>query len=219
MTMYKTVGKILSVLIAVSFGAAGLALAACKSAPESCTGNTEEVVLERGDTYAVMVIRDFGEIRFKLFAQLAPVAVRNFIDLAESGYYEDKVIHRVIADFMFQGGSPYGDGRSSLDYPTFAVETSDYTHHIYGTLAMANSQGRNAQQFYVINNPNGKPHLDGMYTIFGQAVEGFEVIDAVSAVQVDVVHEGFEFCQVNNPRSRPVNAVVIESVTIGTYGE
>lgn len=178
------------------------------------SGNVNgDVKLENGDTYAVMDIRGFGEITLKLFPGCAPVAVDNFIELAESGYYDGKVIHRIMQNFMIQGGSPFGDGMSAPDYDNyFSIEPHPNAIHSYGALSMANAgPDRNSQQFFIVNNPGGAHNLDGGYTVFGHTVDGFDVLDAVSAVEVEFSDSG--------EMSKPVDEVVIESVTIHTYEE
>jgi cyclophilin family peptidyl-prolyl cis-trans isomerase len=152
-----------------------------------------------------MSIRDFGEITIKLFPQIAPLAVQNFIDLSESGYYEGKIFHRIIANFMIQGGSPFGDGMSDHDFQGFATEPSPYALHLYGAISTANtgSPNSNAQQFFIVNT-HSTPHLDGNHTVFGHTVNGFEVLDAISALETDST-------------DRPLTEVVIERITIHTY--
>jgi len=170
---------------------------------EGNTVNNGEVELKAGDTYTIISIKDFGEIKIKLFPKIAPVAVQNFIGLAEEGYYEGKIFHRIIPGFMAQGGSPNGDGMST-EYDFFSIEPSQYAEHFYGALAMANAgPTRNSQQFYIVNTPDGAHGLNGGYTVFGQTVEGIEVVDAISSVQ--------------RHGERPVEEVVIESVTIGIF--
>jgi cyclophilin family peptidyl-prolyl cis-trans isomerase len=114
-------------------------------------GNVGEVRLEGGDTYAIIDIRGFGAITVKLFPESAPIAVQNFIDLAESGYYTEKLMHRIIPEFMIQGGSPFGDGMGDPNGETFGVERSYNARHFYGALSMANAGGRNSQQFFIVN--------------------------------------------------------------------
>ncbi|MCH5200553.1 MAG: peptidylprolyl isomerase [Oscillospiraceae bacterium] len=237
--------------------------------PADFTGNTGDVKIESGDTYAVITIQSFGAITVKLFPEAAPVGVQNFIDLADSGYYTGKEIHRVMSDFMFQGGSRNGDGMSTAEDPSFGVEYNAKMRHFYGALCYANGGGINGSQFYIVNcksytplsreevqatvdevkalvdasasdaereyyqyyydyystilkglkdsteeieakyrEVGGTPSLDGGYTVFGQTVDGFDVIDAVSAVEVEPDSRG--------ELSHPVQKIVIESVEIFT---
>ncbi len=254
---------------------------------DSFKGNTEDVTLEKGDTYAVIKVKDFGEIKCKLFPEAAPNGVSNFIELAESGYYTDKKIHRVVANFMLQGGSANGDGKGTADEPEFGVEYNKNMRHYYGALCYANAGGVNGTQFYVINNKGcgeftdssyydsaikqcetyieqakeyvdkttgdqqkqyqqalefyqnqksifefqkkaiddrteemterykekgGYPFLDGGYTVFGQVVEGFDVVDKISEVKVEKQDPSNE----KSEESKPIEDIIIESVTIGT---
>lgn len=247
-------------------------------------GNTRDVALEAGDTYAIITVEEFGDIKVKLFPEAAPYGVQNFIDLANSGYFTGKNIHRVIGDFMLQGGSLNGNGTggTSADGGEFYCEINPRMRHFYGALCYANAGGRNTCQFYIVNNKTsqvvnddyyasmmaeyldyknlfleyrdnydensneyayfnrqaesvgssidgwdrvkgkdadgsiaakyaevgGTPSLDGSYTVFGQTVEGFDVIDAISAVEVTDNGMGEE--------SSPVKEILISSVTIHT---
>ncbi len=254
--------------------------------PDDFKGNSEEVTLEKGDTYAIIKIKDYGEIKCKLFSEAAPKGVQNFIDTANSGFYTNKLVHRVVKDFMMQGGSANGDGLSTSDEPKFGVEYNKNMRHFYGALCYANAGGVNGTQFYIVNSKTcdlsaagtaadydnalkqiddnikelnelintaeesnkayyqqyldyyialkgtyeynklaleqrteemekkynevgGTPFLDGGYTVFGQAVEGFDVIDKISEVEVELQPGSEEV-------SHPVTDIVIESVTIGT---
>ena len=238
--------------------------------PDGFTGNVGDVTIESGDTYAVITIKGYGSITCKLFPEAAPQGVQNFIDLANSGYYTDKEIHRVVEDFMFQGGSQNGDGMSTADDPSFEVEYNKNMRHFYGALCYANARGINGSQFYIVNSKSydplsleevqtavdrlktlidasktdderayyqyyydyyatilkglkdsteeiekkyeevgGTPSLDGGYTVFGQTVDGFDVIDEISKVEVELQPGGDE-------KSHPVQKIVIESVEIHT---
>jgi cyclophilin family peptidyl-prolyl cis-trans isomerase len=169
-------------------------------------GQPAQVELEEGDTYAVIDIRGFGEIKLVLFPEVAPVAVANFIELAENGSYEGRIFHRIIHNFMIQGGSPFGDGRGDPDFPGFDTEPSPYALHFYGAISTANTgQPRsNGEQFFIVHNPNGTPHLNGLHTVFGHVVSGFDVLEAVANAATD-------------PGDRPLDEIVIESVRTGTY--
>ena len=165
-----------------------------------------EVTLQEGDTYAVLSIENFGDITMVLFPEIAPMAVENFINLSETGAYEGRIFHRIIRDFMIQGGSPNGDGMGDPDFPTFDTEPSPYALHLYGALSTANAgPGTNGEQFFIVNT-TATPWLNGNHTVFGHVVDGFDVLEAVSAVETE---EG----------DRPVDDIVIAGVTIHTYGE
>ena len=128
-----------------------------------------------------------GNIEFKLFPDIAPKAVENFIGLTQKGYYDGIIFHRVIKNFMIQGGDPTGSGRggSSLWGKPFKDEFSPgVVFDRSGILAMANSgRNTNGSQFFITTKPT--PWLNGRHTIFGEVVDGFDVIDMIENVKVD----------------------------------
>ena len=189
-----------------------------------------------GDTIAVMET-SMGTIRIRLFPEHAPVTVENFVGLAEEGFYDGRNFHRVISDFMIQGGAIEHDGsgatsifRDSAGNPQpFVDEFSDYLWHFRGALSMANPGTRdsNLSQFFIVQNnyvpeqlaeqmrafefpenvveayvqTGGAPHLDGGHTVFGQVIEGMDVVDAIAALPTGA-------------NDRPVEDVLINSLTI-----
>ena len=117
-----------------------------------------------------------GDITVYLFPQIAPAAVYNFVTLAQSGFYDGLTFHRVVADFVIQGGDPRGTGWGGPDW-TLPDEFSQLPY-IRGTLGMARSNKDTAgSQWFITHSP--QPHLEGHYTIFGQMVSGEEVLDAI----------------------------------------
>lgn len=113
------------------------------------------VELADGDKVAEIEIEGYGTIKAKLYPDIAPVGVKNFIDLAEEGYYDGLKIHRVVADFMMQGGSLNGDGtggNAKTESTYFDIEPDKSARHFYGALCYANAMGRNTTQFYIVNN-------------------------------------------------------------------
>lgn len=113
------------------------------------------VELADGDKIAEIEIEGYGTIKAKLYPDIAPIGVQNFIDLAEEGYYDGLKIHRVVADFMMQGGSLNGDGtggNAKTESTYFDVEVDKSARHFYGALCYANAMGRNTTQFYIVNN-------------------------------------------------------------------
>lgn len=127
-----------------------------------------------------------GTIRLKLFADKTPVTVGNFANLAKREYYNGLKFHRVISDFMIQGGCPYGNGMGGPGYEFEDEFKKDLKHEKPGILSMANAgPGTNGSQFFITHGPT--PHLDGMHTVFGE-VEGEEdqkVVDSIA--QGDVI--------------------------------
>ncbi len=110
--------------------------------------------LKAGDTIAEITVEGYGTIKAKLLPEVAPKGVDNFIKLANNGYYDGKTIHRVMSDFMLQGGSLNGDGTGgdAADGGYFGVEPNTNARHFYGALCYANAMGRNTTQFYIVNN-------------------------------------------------------------------
>ncbi|OQA03907.1 MAG: putative peptidyl-prolyl cis-trans isomerase [bacterium ADurb.Bin400] len=123
-----------------------------------------------------------GDIKIELYKKDAPKTVDNFIKLAESGFYDDLTWHRVIKDFMIQGGDPSGDGTGGPGY-TFEDEINQHKI-VAGTVAMANSgPNTNGSQFFIVTE-RPQPHLDGKHTAFGAVKEGMDVVRAIAAVPV-----------------------------------
>jgi len=140
-----------------------------------------------------------GTIAFELFDEDAPETVANFKKLAGDGFYEGVVFHRVIPDFMIQGGDPTGTGSGGPGY-TFDDEFNDHKVE-RGALAMANSgPNTNGSQFFVVT-ADSCPWLDGKHTVFGRVTRGMDVVDAISEVDRDA-------------RDRPQDDVAIERVEL-----
>jgi cyclophilin family peptidyl-prolyl cis-trans isomerase len=124
-----------------------------------------------------------GDIRIELFDDDAPETVANFRKLAEDGFYDGLTFHRVIPDFMVQGGCPEGTGTGGPGY-MFDDEFNDHKV-VRGALAMANAgPNTNGSQFFIVT-ADSCPHLDGKHTVFGQVTDGMDVVDAISAVATD----------------------------------
>ena len=140
-----------------------------------------------------------GAIAFELFDADAPKTVANFRELAGKGYYDGLVFHRVIKDFMIQGGCPQGTGTGGPGYQ-FKDEFNDHKI-VRGALAMANSgPNTNGSQFFIVT-AEACAWLDGKHTVFGQMTAGEEVIDAIEAARTD-------------GRDRPVPPITMDSVVL-----
>src|SRR3954452_5034275 len=139
-----------------------------------------------------------GDIRIKLHDDKAPKTVANFEKLASSGFYDGLAFHRVIADFMVQGGCPQGTGTGGRGYQFADEFHKDLTHSKPGILSMANSgPNTNGSQFFI--TVAATPWLDGKHSVFGEVVKGQDVVNAI----------------VNTPRDfadRPVKEVVLKEV-------
>jgi peptidyl-prolyl cis-trans isomerase B (cyclophilin B) len=120
---------------------------------------------------------DRGPIKLELYPDKAPLTVANFVNLARRGYYDGLYFHRVIADFMVQGGCPQGTGTGGPGYK-FEDEANNGVRHERGVLSMANAgPNTNGSQFFITHVAT--PWLDGKHTVFGKVVEGLDVVDAV----------------------------------------
>ena len=140
-----------------------------------------------------------GAIELELFAEDAPKTVENFTKLAGDGFYDGLIFHRVIPDFMIQGGCPRGDGTGDAGYK-FEDEFNDHPI-VRGTLAMANAgPNTNGSQFFIVT-ADATPWLDGKHTAFGQVTGGQDVVDAISGVDRD-------------GHDKPRDPVTVERVTV-----
>lgn len=237
-------------MTALTVSAAALLLTACDSGTDTntskestTTSSTEKKVdlnkldlpqLDEGVTeneYLVEIVTGEGSIKLKLFPELAPKAVENFVTHAKDGYYDGVTFHRVIEDFMIQSGDPKGDGTGgeSIWGDPFENETSKQLYHIRGAISYANAgPDTNGSQFFIVQNHDdvsdglllddfpekiieaykdgGAPNLDGSYSVFGQVTEGMDVVDKIAQGKVEAGDSGEE--------SKPVDPVKIEKINI-----
>jgi peptidyl-prolyl cis-trans isomerase B (cyclophilin B) len=146
------------------------------------------------------MVTNHGEIKIELFDDDAPKTVQNFRDLAGKGFYDGLIFHRVIKDFMIQGGCPQGTGTGGPGY-TFEDEFNDHKV-VRGALAMANAgPNTNGSQFFIVT-ADAAPWLDGKHTVFGQVTDGMDVVDAIEGAETD-------------GRDRPVDDARIEKLAVG----
>jgi cyclophilin family peptidyl-prolyl cis-trans isomerase len=140
-----------------------------------------------------------GDITIELFDDDAPKTVENFRKLAGDSFYEGVIFHRVIKDFMIQGGDPTGTGRGGPGY-TFEDEFNDHKI-VRGALAMANAgPNTNGSQFFIVTT-EAAPWLDGKHTVFGVVVDGMDVVDKIEGSDTD-------------HNDRPAQDAVIEKITL-----
>ena len=135
----------------------------------------------------VKMITNFSDITFELFPEFAPKAVENFIGLSKNGYYDGVIFHRVIRDFMIQGGDPTGTGMggSSIWNKNFEDELTFSLTHKRGMLSMANAgRNTNGSQFFIVTMDNAS-FLDRKHTIFGQVISGMDVVDDIERLPTD----------------------------------
>jgi peptidyl-prolyl cis-trans isomerase B (cyclophilin B) len=125
----------------------------------------------------VITLEKGGEIRLEFFPEDAPKTVENFVTLAKKGFYNGLNFHRVVPDFVVQGGCPKGNGTGGPGYTVKAEFNKQ--KHVRGTLAMARNQDPDSagSQFYICYG--NTPHLDGQYTVFGKVVSGMELVDRI----------------------------------------
>lgn len=214
---------------------AGICLTGCGKAkvPEPTGETTEEVQTDepqKGDEIAVFHIENYGDITVRLFKNAAPKAVENFVTHAKEGYYDGVIFHRVINDFMIQGGDPTGTGTGgeSIWGSEFEDEIVDNLLPIRGALCMANrGADTNGSQFFIVQAKasnldtvnsdsltdeqkkmfeeyGGTPHLVGGYTVFGQVIDGMDVVDAIAATSTD-------------SNDKPLENVIITNIEIKEY--
>ena len=139
-----------------------------------------EMQIDPSKSYKAHMETDNGTMVIELFADKTPKTVNNFVFLAREGYYDEVIFHRVIADFMVQGGDPTGTGRGGPGYKFGDEFVSSLKHDKQGILSMANAgPGTNGSQFFITHGPT--PHLNGKHTVFGQVVEGLDVLMSIPA--------------------------------------
>jgi len=130
--------------------------------------------------YKAHMETDKGTMVIELFADKTPTTVNNFVFLSREGYYDGVIFHRVIDNFMVQGGDPTGTGRGGPGYKFGDEFDSSLKHDKQGILSMANAgPGTNGSQFFITHGPT--PHLNGKHTVFGQVVEGLDVLMSIPA--------------------------------------
>lgn len=144
---------------------------------------------------------NMGEFEIELFEDKTPITTKNFIDLAQEGFYDGVIFHRIIDGFMIQGGDPTSTGMGGPGYTIEDEFTPELTHESEGILSMANT-GRphtGGSQFFI--TLAATPWLDGHHTVFGKVVKGIEVVREIGHVKT-------------GPQDRPVHDVVINKITI-----
>jgi len=134
--------------------------------------------IDAGKRYVATLKTSRGEIVVELFAKNAPATVNNFVFLARDKFYDGTVFHRVIADFMIQGGDPQGTGRGGPGYRFDDETRNNPNKHERGVISMANAgPNTNGSQFFITHVPC--PWLDGKHTVFGKVTSGLDIVDAV----------------------------------------
>ena len=153
-----------------------LALLACGGAQQEKT-EVPEMKSEAG-TYMHIAVKDYGEIVIRMYEKEAPNNVANIVKLAEKGFYDGLKFHRVIDDFMIQGGCPKGTGTAGPGYQFDDEFHPDLTHDGPGVLSMANAgPNTNGSQFFITHVET--PWLDNKHSVFGKVIEGQDVVNAI----------------------------------------
>ena len=155
--------------------------------------------IDQEKSYTATIQTNHGDMVIDLFPKDAPITVNNFVFLAREGFYDGVIFHRIIADFMIQGGDPTGTGSGG---PGYRFQDEPVTKpYVRGTLAMANAgPNTNGSQFFIVHKDAGLP---SSYNVFGLLTEGFEVLDALAAVAVG-----------GPQRSDPLEPQVIHTIEI-----
>ncbi|MEK9184063.1 MAG: peptidylprolyl isomerase [Patescibacteria group bacterium] len=158
------------------------------------------------DNIQVLIKTNFGDIKLELFKKDAPQTVDNFLKLAKSGFYDGTKFHRVIKNFMIQGGDPNSKdndwSNDGMGGPGYSFKDEINTHKIVkGTIAMANAgPNTNGSQFFIVTTQSA-PWLDGKHTVFGKIIEGMETVDKIENVTI-------------NDNDHPTKDVVVKSISI-----
>lgn len=154
-----------------------------------------EMTIDVGKDYKALIVTTKGTIELKLYPQFAPKTVNNFVFLANEGFYNGVTFHRVIEDFVIQGGDPTGTGRGGPGYRFEDEVKNNPLKHERGVISMANAgQNTNGSQFFITHSP--QPHLNGKHTVFGKVINGLDVVDSIQQgdkmIEVKIVVESLE---------------------------
>jgi peptidyl-prolyl cis-trans isomerase B (cyclophilin B) len=211
MVVWSFIVILIIVIVAIVIWSGGSGSGSSQSAePISITASTTDISSTtdnqiKNNEHMITIQTNKGVIVFETYDADAPNTVANFINLADKGFYNGVIFHRVIQGFMIQGGDPTGTGRGGPGY-TFADElnpaTQSYkTGYIRGTVAMANAgPDTNGSQFFIVQKDTPLPNS---YTIFGHVISGMDVVDAIAAVPVDA-------------NDKPLSPITMEKVTVAT---
>ncbi|MGN0493148.1 MAG: peptidylprolyl isomerase [Acutalibacteraceae bacterium] len=172
--------KILSALLALTLCAGLSACGKEKENGENAASGTEKY----GTHHAVITVENYGEIKLDLDGDTAPITVKNFVELAKSGFYDGLTFHRIISGFMIQGGDPEGNGTGGSgttikgEFSANGVENN--ISHVRGVISMARAKNYDSasSQFFIMHKDG--THLDGQYAAFGYVTEGMEVVDKIA---------------------------------------
>ena len=168
--------------LATAAAAAVVAIVAATLAIMHCnrTSTENQTDMSNSKTIWAIIETEKGTMKAELYADATPGTVANFVDLAQHGFYDGLTFHRVIPDFVIQGGCPRGDGTGGPGYTIKCETSAPRQYHDRGVMSMAHA-GRDTggSQFFICLNRENTQHLDGRHTCFGRVVEGIDVIDDI----------------------------------------
>jgi len=172
----------------------------------NCAGTISDTVVVELEYKTIKIETDFGNFRIWLYSN-TPLHKANFLDLTEDSFYNNLIFHRVVFNFVIQGGDPDGTGNGGTGY-TIPAEIIPGLNHDYGAVGAARmpdnvnpERESNGSQFYIVTNPNGRHDLNGDYTVFGYVFNGIENAYEISEVPVDA-------------NFKPIDDVTMNAVTI-----
>ena len=214
--MKRLIVLLLAALLTLSLACAGKAGEA--SAEAAKTNETagadpdqtkEDTEVDKTHPIATITMKDGGVIELELYPETAPESVKNFISLANAGFYDGLIFHRVITGFMIQGGDPDGRGTGGPGYSIkgeFAANgVKNDISHVRGVLSMARAQPYDSagSQFFIMHEDG--TYLDGQYAAFGRVISGMDVVDAIAKTTTDA-------------RDKPYKDQIMETVRVETWG-
>ncbi|MDU1537980.1 MAG: peptidylprolyl isomerase [Paeniclostridium sordellii] len=198
-----------TIIIAMSIMTLGLMIGCSKKPTSSKEATNEPIDLPKELPIATIKVKDYGIIEAELYPHLAPNTVNNFIELANNKFYDGLIFHRVVRDFVIQGGDPEGTGIGGPGY-SIKGEFEDNAFkndikHERGVLSMARSQHPDSagSQFFIVTKDSAS--LNKKYAAFGKVIKGMDVVDKIESVKV-------------GDQEKPIKNIVIESIRVDTKG-
>lgn len=214
--------KIKKIIISALAMAMSLAMVSCGSNNiktenyDSSSNSSTPIVDVENLPIATIKVKDYGTIEAELYPNKAPNTVNNFIELANSGFYDGLTFHRVVEGFMNQGGDPKGDGTGGPGYSIKGeFSANGYNNndlkHTTGVLSMARAKNPDSagSQFFIM--AGDAPSLDGQYAAFGKVINGLDVVEAINNTKVEIN-------KATGEKSTPVTPIVIEEIRVDTKG-
>lgn len=214
--------KIKKIIISALAMAMSLAMVSCGSNNiktenyDSSSNSSTPIVDVENLPIATIKVKDYGTIEAELYPNKAPNTVNNFIELANSGFYDGLTFHRVVEGFMNQGGDPKGDGTGGPGYSIKGeFSANGYNNndlkHTTGVLSMARAKNPDSagSQFFIM--AGDAPSLDGQYAAFGKVINGLDVVEAINNTKVEIN-------KATGEKSTPVTPIIIEEIRVDTKG-